>query len=297
MRKNKRVHSWLAFAIMACCLSAFAAAPNFDYRKTGMALQIASDTVTDGVRTVDLSFADVPDIDGSSHRTAAYRVLPAGGTSRHAAILFVHWLDDSPDANRTQFLAQAKELAPLGVESFLIETMWSDPKWFEGRKPAEDLANSVLQVKRLRRALDVLLTSRDIDRSRVAYVGHDFGAMFGAVLAGNDRRVHAWALQAGTTSFSDWYLFAPKQESAAREAFVAKLSALDPVRFIGRAAPAPVLLQFGRTDRYVSVAKAQSFFDAAAEPKTLRWYDAGHALNADAISDRMQWLRTQLKIQ
>ena len=65
MRKNKRVHSWLAFAIMACCLSAFAAAPNFDYRKTGMALQIASDTVTDGVRTVDLSFADVPDIDAN----------------------------------------------------------------------------------------------------------------------------------------------------------------------------------------------------------------------------------------
>ena len=49
-------------------------------------------------------------------------------------------------------------------------------------------------MKDLRRALDVLLAQPGVDPKRIAYVGHDFGAMYGAVLAGVDRRVSVWAL-------------------------------------------------------------------------------------------------------
>jgi hypothetical protein len=33
---------------------------------------------------------------------------------------------------------------------------------------------------------------------------------------------------------------------------------------------------------------------AAPEPKTIRWYDAGHSLNAQALVDRHEWLNGQI---
>ena len=83
----------------------------------------------------------------------------------------------------------------------------------------------------------MLLSEPGVDRKRVAYVGHDFGAMYGALLAGVDRRPAAYVMIAGTKSFSDWYLLGRKLEGAARQAVVDELAPLDPTRHIGKAAP------------------------------------------------------------
>ena len=262
-----------------------AAAPLFDYDRS-RPLDVRQD-----IQVRDISFANL-----SGGRTQAYVVRPAK-KGRYAGVLFVHWYEpESADSNRTQFLQQATELARHGTVSLLVETMWSDPKWFLARDPSADYANSVKQVKELRRALDVLLADPEVDPNRVAYVGHDFGAMYGAVLSGVDRRPKAWALQAGTTSFSDWYLLARKLDQAGRKQVVDELAPLNPVKFIASAAPAPVFLQFGRKDKYVPEAKAQEFFEAAKEPKRIEFYDAGHALNQQAIDDRQPWLIQVLKL-
>ncbi len=241
------------------------------------------------VEVRDIAFASV-----SGGQTKAYVVSPPKKGS-YAGVLFVHWYEpQSADSNRTQFLGQAIELAESGTVSLLIETMWSDPGWFQKRDRSADYRNSLVQVKELGRALDVLLLQPGVDPKRIAYVGHDFGAMYGAVLAGTERRVKAWALQAGTTSFSDWFLLGTKLDPAGRQKIVDELAPLDPVKFIASAAPAPVLFQFGKSDDYVSEAKARQFFAAAKEPKEIRFYDAGHGLNAAAIEDRQSWLRARL---
>ena len=242
----------------------------------------------DGVSLRDIDFAS-----DSGGRTSAYLVTPAGAGPFSAA-LFVHWYEpQSKDSNRSQFLSQAIDLAHSGTVSLLIETMWSDPKWFDTRNPAEDFDRSVQQVKELRRALDVLLAQPGIDRRRVAYVGHDFGMMFGAVLAGIDPRPTCFALQAGTASFSDWYLLGSKLQGAARQNVIDRLAPLDPVRYLPQTRR-PVLLQFGKDDPYVPRKTAEAIFQAAREPKKILWYDAGHGLNAAAIRDREAWLRSRL---
>ncbi len=247
--------------------------------------------VREGVKVHDITFANT-----TGGRTAAY-LVDSVKPGKSAAILFVHWLEPSArDSNRTQFLNQAVELAKLGATSLLIETPWSDPEWFNRRDSSQDYAKSVQQVKELGRALDVLLAQRHIDHNRVAYVGHDFGMMYGAVLAGTERRVHVWAFQAGTTSVSDWFLLLPKRQGVDRERFIAELAPLDPVKYIGKAAGSPVLMQFGRSDPYVPEAKAKRFFEAAGEPKKILWYDAGHGLNQQAIDDRQAWLKQQLNL-
>ncbi len=272
------------FAVAALAVAALA--QNFDYRKQAVDLH---DT---GIEVRDVTFAGA-----SGGRIGAYLVRPSGDLKSAPGVLFVHWYDpESHDSNRSQFLGQAIDLAHEGAVSLLIDTMWSDAEWFPRRNRNDDFKNSVEAVKDLRRALDVLLSQKGVDAKRVAYVGHDFGAMYGAVLSSVDRRVSAWALQAGTTSFSDWFLLGTRLSDAERQAVVDTLAPLDPVKHIAAAAPAPVFLQFGNKDPYVPGPRAEAFFKAAKEPKKMQYYDAGHGLNAKAVADRQQWLREQLKL-
>ncbi|HET9315865.1 MAG TPA: dienelactone hydrolase family protein [Vicinamibacteria bacterium] len=267
------------------------AASLFDYDSSRpLDVQEVSASVRDGVDVRDITYANL-----SGGRTGAYLVAPEGAGKSRPAVLFVHWYaPKEKDSNRTQFLEQASELARRGVVSLLIDTMWSDPAWYRSRDYNEDYDHSVEQVRALRRALDVLLARPDVDPGRVAYVGHDFGAMYGAVLAGVDPRVSAAvALQAGTTSFADWFLLSAKLEGEARARFVAKLEPLDPVHYIGKA-KAPVLFQFAKEDVYVPKANADAFVAAAAEPKEVRWYDGGHGLTPQAVRDRQDWLAARL---
>ena len=230
-------------------------------------------------------------------RRAAYLVTPAkpaGGP--HAAILFVHWYEPpNPTSSRREFLPDAVELAEEGVISLLVDTMWSDPDWFTSRDPENDLGHSIEQVKELRRALDILVSRPGVESSRVFYVGHDFGAMYGALVAGLDApRLKGFVFMAGTRSFSDWFLLWPKRDATASAETIRRLAPLDPTRHLAKTGALPTLFQFATRDRFVTKAAAEALVASAAGPKDVRWYDAEHALNADAARDRLAWLRARL---
>jgi dienelactone hydrolase len=243
--------------------------------------------------------------DGVARRLLSYRT-PAGAArvaelirpaapGSYAAILYVHWYEpEAPDSNRTQFEAEAAELAKRGVVSLLVETMWSDRDWFLKRTQADDYAGSVEQVIELRQALDLLLAQPGVDARRLAYVGHDFGAMYGVLMGQADRRPACYALMAGTPRFPDWYLYYPRLEGDERAAFIASMAPLDPIANVARLAPAPLLFQFGHSDPHVPDERAREFFAAASDPKQILWYDAGHGLSAEATQDRIAWLGQQL---
>jgi hypothetical protein len=61
-------------------------------------------------------------------------------------------------------------------------------------------------------------------------------------------------------------------------------------RSVGRAAPASILFQSGRYDRLVPAADAVWLHRAASEPKTVKWYEAGHGLGPQARVDQLEWL-------
>jgi cephalosporin-C deacetylase-like acetyl esterase len=245
-----------------------------------------------GVRVADITYAQ---LDGT--RNAATLVTPAGG-GPHPAILFVHWYEPpKPTSNRTEFFADAVALAERGVVSLLIDTPWREDHWFEKRDAAKDYEFTVQQSKEVRRALDVLLQQPSIDRQHVALVGHDFGAMFGAMAAAADSRVTHFVYMAGAPTFSEWWLFAPKREGAEREAFVKRLDAWKPITALAHMGTRPVLLQFGTKDRFVSNDAAKAQADAVTGPKTVKLYEgAEHELTSQATRDRLDWLRVQLGV-
>ena len=248
----------------------------------------------DGVRVAEITY----DKAAGGSNAATLVTPPASVAAPHPAILFVHWYEPpNPTSNRTEFIEDAVQLAALGTVSLLIDTPWSAPDWFPKRNSDKDYEMSVAQVKELRRGLDVLLQQPGVDRRRVAVVGHDFGAMFGTLAVAVDPRPTHFVFMAATASFSDWYLFTPKRECADRERFIALLAPLDPVKYLPKIAPRPVLLQFATNDKFVSKEAAAALADAAAAPKTVKYYEAEHALNAEATRDRQSWLMSQLGLR
>ncbi len=84
------------------------------------------------------------------------------------------------------------------------------------------------EVERHRAALDLLAGRSDVDSGRIALVGHDFGAMHGAILAAEDARIAAAVLIAATPRWADWFL--PFwQIDGDRHDYLRALAPLDPI--------------------------------------------------------------------
>ena len=243
-----------------------------------------------GAATVrDLSFVS----DGE--RIKAYLVAPTA-PGPHAAVLWVHWLGEPATTNRTEFLAEAVDLAAHGVVSVLVDTMWAKPKWYQTRVPEEDFATSIHQTIALRRAMDLLLAQPGADAKRVALVGHDFGAMYGALAGAADRRAKTYVFMTPTPHFIDWALFGPKPKSP--EEFKAQLARIDPVAFVPLLAPASVFYQFGSTDNYVPAPRTLEFYAATGPHKQMATYVAGHDLHTPLDNaDRRAWLMRELELK
>jgi len=280
----------LLAVLMLATQTPAAQTPSFDY-------DAPRPRVTTGQQNVAVRQLTYDTLAGGTN--PATLVTPgAAATSPRPAVLFVHWYEPPrPTSNRTEFLAEAVELAMDGTTSLLIDTPWAGEQWFPTRDSAKDYEFSVQQVKEIRRALDVLMLQPNVDKTRVALVGHDFGAMYGALAAAADPRITAFVYMAGTSSFSDWFLFAPKREGAEKDAFVAKLAPLDPIKHLPRISPRPILLQFGSKDQFVKNDAAKAMADAVTGPKTVKTYDFEHELTYQARLDRLAWLRERFQLR
>ena len=238
-------------------------------------------------------------------RVTAYLVVPAT-RGRFPAILFGHW----GLGNRTEFLPEAKLYAGSGCVSLIIDYPWVRPApWRvnQGRgmdEPEKDLSVFVQAVVDLRRGLDLLDARPDVDPNKIAYVGHSYGAQWGAILSAIEKRLKAFVLMAGVPSDSaifvesddptyvSWRASVPKEALAH---YLGVTSAVAAIRYVPYATPTPLFFQFARLERAFGVAAMERYFAAASEPKSVMWYDTGHELNdIKALLDRADWLQKQI---
>jgi dienelactone hydrolase len=216
----------------------------------------------------------------------------------YPAILYVHWYEpQAPDSNRSQFKEEAQEMARAGAVCLLVETLWTDLDFFLKRTQEDDARNSLEEVVNLRRALDFLLSRPGVDATRLAYVGHDFGGMYGVLAGSLDRRPTHYVIMAATPRFPDWYLYLPRLEGESRQAFIRQMAEIDPIAHVPNLSPARVFFQFATKDPHVPQERAEEFFAAARAPREMKWYEAGHGLNQDAARDRKAWLKGKLKLR
>jgi cephalosporin-C deacetylase-like acetyl esterase len=247
----------------------------------------------------DLSYASP-----KGGRVPASLVVP-GGAGPFAAVIWGHWYQDgSLFLNRKEFLDEAVVLASSGVVSLLTDGPIARPGYVPDPDPLGEaqINYRVQQILDMRRGADLLLARKDVDPSRLAYVGHSYNAATGAFLAGIDRRFKAFVLMAG--DLSDQVDLRSKEVQEFRkqigpekfDAFVAKFSWIDQGRFISDAAPAAIFLQYGTQEDFLTPERDQEYYALVSQPKSLKFYDAPHALNAEALRDRVAFLVTQLHL-
>jgi dienelactone hydrolase len=217
-------------------------------------------------------------------KVPAYLVLPAG-KGPHPAVLYMHGVGSPPD----QFLSEAIAMAQGGVAGLLIAAPYTRRSGQRLRLTATDLDEFVQCVVDLRRGVDLLTSRPEIDPTRIGYAGHSYGAIAGGVLSGLEKRIKAYVLMAGAARWTPWLA-----RTGAEPDYVARMRVTDPEYYVGRAAPAALLLQNGRRDTTFTEQDAKDLYLAASSPKELKWYDADHNLNEQARRDRDEWLQRQL---
>jgi len=277
--------------------------PHFDYdRRAPLDIKEVGVEDRDGISLHDISY-----LSPKGGRVTAYLVVPSG-KGPFAGILFGHWaMDGSPTRNRTEFLEEAIALAHAGAVSLMIDAPFARPGFIEQQDPlgpqgAEVLLQDILD---LRRGVDLLSSRRDVDPKRVAYVGHSLNAEVGGILAGVERRIKTFVLMAGMLSvretvLSDDPAMVKFRKSAGEEnvrKYLEQYDWLDPAYYIAHAAPSSLLLQHARIDGNAGEEQARHFLALASRPKALKIYDATHALNAQARSDRYEWLRQKIGLR
>ncbi|HVE48072.1 MAG TPA: acetylxylan esterase [Casimicrobiaceae bacterium] len=164
-----------------------------------------------------------------------------------------------------------------------------------------DAAEQIQVIKDLQRAVDVLRSHPNVDDDRIAYIGVIWGGATGALFVGIERRLKAAALvvghpgqvshATGPGGFKNILVF----PCARRVAWIRAMAPVEPIRFVGNA-NVPLLLQNGTMDEFIPEYEAAELHAAAPQPKTIRWYAAGHSLNQQALFDRHDWLVEKIGI-
>lgn len=275
----------------------------YDYDQK-IALDIKEITVIErnGVRIRDITYSSP-----LGGRVTAYIVEPVR-KGRFAGIVFGHW----GYGTRTEFLPEAIQYAKANAISILIDYPWVRPAPWRRGAPSGPQAEAARDIRiaaviDLRRAVDLLLTRPDTDPNRIAYVGHSFGAQWGAILSAVDDRIRAAVLIGGVPSeatmllesndpqFVEFRKNVPKEQI---ENYLKITGVTDAIRYVPYAAPTPLLFQFARFERFFDEASMRKYAHAASEPKLVKWYDTGHEVNdVQALVDRAEWLRMHIGIK
>jgi dienelactone hydrolase len=260
--------------------------------------QIDSRESAGGVAILAVSYA------GARVPVSASIVVPSQA-GKHPAVVF---LADSGH-KRDYFLAEALMLAeaqPPAV-SLLIDAPPVRPlgwrRSFNAMLGDNDRDTHIQAVIDVRRGIDLLTTRADVDARFIAYVGQSEAANWGAILSSIEPRLRAFVLIAGYPNLTgpmmsndpEWANLRYALGNDRFERYVSSMSAIDPVRYLGHSAGAPILFQFGRFDPYVSHARAEELAHAAGRPEQAIFYDSGHEVNDPrALLDRRTFLAARI---
>ena len=126
-------------------------------------------------------------------------------------------------------------------------------------------------------AMSWLGQQEEIDSLRLGISGYSLGSYIALQTAAADERIKSIIVAAGgDLPVTPW------------TAMVRMMS--DPIRSVKSLNGRPLLMLHGKNDRTIRPDQAQRLFDAASNPKEIRWYDTGHVLPAVAADDAAAWL-------
>jgi dienelactone hydrolase len=290
---RQAVVCFLAVTLVACGGSESASKPGaeiYEYDRSKPLAMRDNGVVNKNypVKVRDISFA------GPSERVPSYLLTPPG-KGPYPAVIYLH----GAGGDRLEMVYTASWLAGRRAVALTVESPYSPNREIQLGPGVEGLRRerdrTVMGIVELRRAVDLLQSLPEVDDDRIGFVGYSAGARSGAILAGVEPRIRAFVFMSGGEDTVDEFmaLVSPAQRDEVRPL----LDDTDGVRFIGQASPAKLLFQAGRRDEVVPRNALETLIRAGSDPKEVKWYDAGHALNKNAQRDQLEWLSDVLEIE
>jgi dienelactone hydrolase len=229
-----------------------------------------------GGRSIELAFylPETPEV-------PATLLLP-DAAARVAGVVLVHGYSSRKEQMSGSI---GRALLSRGVASLAVDLPLHGTRRETGRVPEGPLA-LVKQWKgalaEVGLAVQYLRARPEVDPGRVALVGYSLGSFLATLAAAGEPSVRAVVVAAGG-DLPEGLPFAPLLRTV-----------VDPLRAVRRLGGRPLLVVHGRHDRTMRPEQARRLFEAAAEPKEMRWYDAGHYLPDAAVRETAGWLAERL---
>lgn len=227
------------------------------------------------------------------------RVL--GRSGRHPAVVVMHGM---PGSARGAMEAWGISFAQRGAVVISIDAPWARRGGGLVYTP-QDSVEQVQLIRDLRRAVDVLVARDDVDPDRIAYSGISYGGGIGALLVGVEPRLRTAILRVGGAGIVSRVTDAAgqpveglaEQTPERQDRWLAAMRPIEPRRFLHGAEGTPVLYMSGRGDPFVSEDDVETLLREAPEPRTVRWYDGGHALTMQADLDMLAWMQEHIGLR
>ncbi len=210
--------------------------------------QVRVENLDGGAKVESITFSGA-----AGDTVEAYLIVP-GGSGPFPGVLFEHGADGDREQLRAYGVAVAQN------QHFVALVV---------SRPTTSRGTTALAVREIRRALDVLQSQPEVDRSKLGYVGISDGARLGIIMTAADNRLRAAVfMSAGGPDVSTFAPYATVPNS---------------------------LFQFGTQDAYMtSVDDANALAALIPGQRKIVWYDAPHELNDQARADGAAWLGTAL---
>jgi uncharacterized protein len=241
-----------------------------------------------GVTVIEMSYASP-----LGGRVPAILFVP-DGTGSFAGLVLMH----GSGGDRRSEAPVARSYARLGAVAITISSPSARPAHkgippfvFEG----QDRSEQIQLIVDLRRAVDLLVSRPDVDPDRLAYRGVSYGGAMGGLFAAVENRLKGYVLEVGDGGLVNHFAGAwiEGMPEKARTAWLSSMWPIEPIHFVRYAAPAALLYQNGTQDAMVPPVDALRYQQAGSEPKTVLWYDSGHALwgrSPQSFRDQAAWL-------
>jgi cephalosporin-C deacetylase-like acetyl esterase len=203
---------------------------------------------------------------------------------------------------RHQYTDPISRFACAGATAMVVDAPWARTDDRGGDTAMtftpQDADEQVQLVVDLRRAVDIL---QDADAERIGFDAISYGAGVGAILAGVEDRIDAYALLSGGPGPVDFFISEngnalyplTSRSPEEQQVWIEAMEPVEPEHFVGHAT-APILFVAGREDVQITPDEVEAMHAAAPDDAELRWYDAGHELNPQAFLEHLDWLADQV---
>ncbi len=217
-----------------------------------------------------------------SQRVTAIYSVPKRFDPPYPAVVLLAGSGGHKDTDYIRICADL--MSSLGYATISIDAQYHGERSRTGHTGDFHLINSaenrdawIQTVIDLRRAVDFLQSQREVDGAHIGYLGFSQGGIAGGTFLGVEPRIQAACLVVAGGGLVNWsHTIGLWKPELARDIEV-NAALTDPVYFVGRFAPHPLLMLAAKKDEMIPKSATDALFTAAGEPKRLVWMEGGHA--------------------